>query len=131
MKVFQIVGGWCYNDMTQQFPTLADTEGRFAPDIIIVEAPDKVYEGWGYDDTKEGDERFIQPTPPEGWAYDEGSGTFYPEGETPPSQAPTTEERVYTLESENKLLKEQIAAQSEQLDFYEDCIAEMAEVVYA
>jgi predicted metal-dependent hydrolase len=43
----------------------------------------------------------------------------------------TTEEKVDDLESENKLLKQQIVAQSEQLDFYEDCIAEMAEVVYA
>lgn len=35
------------------------------------------------------------------------------------------------LESENKALKAQISAQSEQMDFYEECIAEMASVVYA
>ena len=35
------------------------------------------------------------------------------------------------LEAENKLLKEQIGAQAEQAEFYEDCIAEMATVVYA
>lgn len=29
------------------------------------------------------------------------------------------------------LLKAQIQAQSEQMEFYEDCIAEMAEIVYA
>ena len=32
---------------------------------------------------------------------------------------------------EMALLKAQIEAQSEQMDFYEDCIAEMAEIVYA
>ena len=51
-----------------------------------------------------------------------------PEPVDPP---PTTEERVATLEEENKLLKEQVSAQSNQMDFYEDCIAEMATVVYA
>lgn len=35
------------------------------------------------------------------------------------------------LEAENKLLKEQVAAQADQAEFYEDCIAEMASVVYA
>ena len=44
-----------------------------------------------------------------------------------PTPPPTVEE----LAEENKLLKMQIEAQSEQMDFYEDCIAEMASVVYA
>ena len=43
----------------------------------------------------------------------------------------TAEERISALEAENKLLKEQVSAQSDQMDFYEDCIAEMATVVYA
>ena len=51
-----------------------------------------------------------------------------PEPVDPP---PTTEKRVAALEAENKLLKEQVSAQSDQMDFYEDCIAEMAAVVYA
>ena len=51
-----------------------------------------------------------------------------PEPVDPP---PTTEERVAALEAENKTLKAQVSAQSEQMDFYEDCIAEMATVVYA
>lgn len=38
---------------------------------------------------------------------------------------------ITSLEEENKLLKAQVQAQSDQLDFYEECIAEMAEVVYA
>ena len=51
-----------------------------------------------------------------------------PEPVEPP---PTTDERVAALESENAMLKAQVSAQSDQMDFYEDCIAEMAAVVYA
>lgn len=40
---------------------------------------------------------------------------------------PTNEE----LAAENKLLKQQVSALTEQKSFYEDCIAEMAAVVYA
>lgn len=35
------------------------------------------------------------------------------------------------LESENAKLKQQVSALADQQSFYEDCIAEMAEVVYA
>ena len=54
-----------------------------------------------------------------------------PEPEPEPDPAPTTDERVVALEAENKTLKAQVSAQSEQMDFYEECIAEMASVVYA
>ena len=48
-----------------------------------------------------------------------------------PSTPPTLDDKVAELEEENKLLHAQMSAQSNQLDFYEDCIAEMAAVVYA
>ena len=54
-----------------------------------------------------------------------------PEPEPAPDPSPTTEDRVAALESENKTLKAKVSAQSEQMDFYEECIAEMATVVYA
>lgn len=54
-------------------------------------------------------------------------GTAY----VPPTPPPTIDERVTTLESENDLLKQQIKAASDQNDFLEDCIAEMAGIVYA
>lgn len=73
-----------------QFPTFQDTESRFAPDIIFVEAPDYVFEGWGYDETAEGDAHFIKPQAPEGFIYDERTGTFYPENE----EAPKTQEEI-------------------------------------
>lgn len=50
---------------------------------------------------------------------------------SPPAPPPTIDERVATLESENNLLKQQIKAASDQNDFLEDCIAEMAGIVYA
>lgn len=40
-------------------------------------------------------------------------------------------DRVMTLESDNNLLKQQLKAASDQNEFLEDCIAEMAEIVYA
>ena len=50
-----------------------------------------------------------------------------PEDERPQTPPPSNEE----LAAENKLLKQQVSALTEQQSFYEDCIAEMAEVVYA
>lgn len=75
MKIFQIVNGFCH--WCTPFKSLSETEG-FPPDCIFVEAPDYVNEQWGFDDTQEGDARFIHPEPPEGWAFDDDTGTFYP-----------------------------------------------------
>lgn len=50
---------------------------------------------------------------------------------SPPDPPPTIDERVTTLESDNNLLKQQLKAASDQNEFLEDCIAEMAEIVYA
>lgn len=49
----------------------------------------------------------------------------------PEPEPPTTDERLEKLENENKLLREQVSAQADQAEFYEDCIAEMAAIVYA
>ena len=51
-----------------------------------------------------------------------------PEPVEPP---PTTEERVASLEAENKLLMEQVKMQSQQQTFLEDCLLEISDVVYA
>lgn len=40
-------------------------------------------------------------------------------------------ERISELASENTMLTAQVSALSDQMDFYEECIVEMAEVVYA
>lgn len=78
MKIFQILNGFCHYDATPVHPTLEDTVGKYASDIVFVEAPDYVFEGWGYDETKEGDARFIQPTAPDGWKYNVATGQFIP-----------------------------------------------------
>ncbi len=82
MKIFQILGEVCHWDASNVISSLAEAEQRFAPDIVFVEAPDNVREGWGFDASLEGDARFIRPVPPEGWEYDEETGTFYVPGET-------------------------------------------------
>lgn len=43
----------------------------------------------------------------------------------------TNAERLKDLEADNNLLKQQLKAASDQNEFLEDCIAEMAEIVYA
>ena len=43
----------------------------------------------------------------------------------------TISAQLVQAEQENKLLKAQVSAATDQQAFYEDCIAEMAEVVYA
>lgn len=49
----------------------------------------------------------------------------------PEPEPPSTDERLEKLESENKLLREQVSAQADQAEFYEERIAEMAAIVYA
>lgn len=87
-KVFQIEHGICHWDATRLFPTVEATVGRFPPSVLFVEAPDEVFEGWGYLDGE-----FIKPTAPDGWVYDESNGTFYPEP-TPTEQR----EKAYNTE---------------------------------
>lgn len=50
---------------------------------------------------------------------------------TPKSREQLQEEKIAVLVAENKLLKAQNTAQSDRADFLEDCIAEMASLVYA
>ena len=85
MKLFQIYKGLCYRDVTTEHPTLQSTVGCYPPSVLFVETPDYVFQDWGYDDTQEGDARFIEPIPPEGWLYDPETGTFYENPDyTPP-----------------------------------------------
>ena len=65
---------------------------------------------------------------PSKWLYKDGNFEENPDYIQPEEKVvPTIEE----LAKENELMKVQIEAQSEQMDFYEDCIAEMASVIYA
>ena len=62
---------------------------------------------------------------PQAWKYVDGE--FIPNEE----YVEPTESDTPDLSKELDMLKKQIEAQSEQMDFYEDCIAEMASVIYA
>lgn len=84
-KVFQVVNGICY--WQTPYRSISETVGKYPKDCLFVEAPDYVFESWGYQEVDaEGNEltgeaRFIKPTPPEGWLYDDANGSFYPESE--------------------------------------------------
>lgn len=86
MRLFQIFNGLCYWDASNVVSSLEEAAERFAPDIIIVEAPDCVREGWGYDPDQNGDARFIRPEPPEGWEYDETTGSYFDPNYTPETE---------------------------------------------
>ena len=49
----------------------------------------------------------------------------------PEAPVPSTEDRITELESDKKLMDAQIQALSARNDFLEDCIAEMATIIYA
>ena len=53
------------------------------------------------------------------------------EKEHPAPEVKPTPKTNAELESENAKLKQQVSALADQQSFYEDCIAEMAEIVYA
>lgn len=53
------------------------------------------------------------------------------EQEHPAPEVKPTPKTNAELESENAKLKQQVSALADQQSFYEDCIAEMAEIVYA
>ena len=57
-------------------------------------------------------------------------GTIEVSGEFEPGEV-TPEERIAQLEDENKNLTAQVDALSFQLDFQEECLVEMANIVYA
>lgn len=120
MKIYQIIDGFCHWDATDQLKSLENAQSHFPPTDLFVEAPDYVFEGWGYDPLADGDARFIKPEPPVGWLYDDTTGTFYPENETPPSRKKTTAE----LAAENEQLRATITDLELALcDVYETMLA--------
>lgn len=79
MKIFIIFNHQCQNDITPLYKTIDEAKRRYDNKTLIVEAPEYVFENWGYDESKIGNERFIKPIASEGWLYDENTGTFYKE----------------------------------------------------
>lgn len=101
MKIFQILNSICWWDATSTVHTIDEAHEMFPPTDLFVEAPDYVFEGWGYDEHAEGDERFIRPEAPEGYLYDEATGTFYPE-----STQTEAEQLTATVEAMRAMLAE-------------------------
>ena len=94
MKIFQVVNNIVHYDMTHLYSSLVVAKSKYPATTQIIEAPDYVFEGWGFNPNENGDDRFIRPVPPEGWEYDEATGTFYD------PKFPTTQE---IAEAEAKL----------------------------
>ena len=76
-KLFYIKDGICFNDLTMLYTSLEQAKSYYSMGCTIVEAPDYVFEGWGFNPLEEGDKRFVKPETPEGFIYDERTGTFY------------------------------------------------------
>lgn len=112
MKIFQISNGFCYWDASRVVSSLEEASQRFAPDIEFVEAPDYVREGWGYDVLADGDARFVKPIPPDGWLYDDESGTFYKDGDYKPSELRCSAEemarKILDINKNSSAVEEQI-----------------------
>lgn len=104
MKVFQIMGRFCHWDATPVVTNLENAREMFAPDMEFVEAPDYVFEGWGFDPSAEGNARFIKPTPREGWLYDDKTGTMYRAEDIKPSEQKSNAE----LTAENAALQDTV-----------------------
>lgn len=94
MKIMQIENGFVHWDATRDVPDLNWAKEHYASNIVFVEAPDYVFEGWSFDETLEGDARFVVPTAPEGWHYDIDLGTFVQDGYEPPPKPPSAIENA-------------------------------------
>lgn len=77
MKLFQIFNNVVYYEMTGMYESLKEARSHYAPDIQIEEAPDYVFPGWSFDGSKQGDERFVQPIPGDGQAYNPETGEIW------------------------------------------------------
>lgn len=81
MKIFQVVDGVC--KWLTPFTSMKEVYDLYPPDLLFVQTPDWVGEGYTYDDSKLGDERFIMPEAPEGFIYDDETGELVEESKFP------------------------------------------------
>ena len=137
MKIFQVLDNFCYWETPYQ--SIDETVGKYASDIQFVEAPDHVFEGWGYINGE-----FIKPTAPEGFIYDDKTGTFYAAEDQPAifneRYEMLVQEKIrerYTSTDEYKVLRERLAGKDgseEQFNQYnqyvEQCKAEAYAEIY-
>ena len=74
-KVFQVLRG--HSLLATPYQSIEDVSSLNG---VFVEAPDYVFESWGFGRDSNGDFCFFEPIPPAGWVYDKSNGTFYQVG---------------------------------------------------
>ena len=118
--------------------SVIDAEGRHVT-YVLVKIRDKPLEDGGTEQVEEvqnytlkDGEQLVDASPPSMRQHAGSTGFISPiwEQEHPAPEIKPAPMSNAELEAENKLLKAQIAAQSDRADFVEDCIAEMAMQVY-
>ena len=130
--------------------SVIDAEGRHVT-YVLVKIRDKPLEDGGTEQVEEvqnytlkDGEQLVDASPPVMRTHAGSTGFLSPiwdgsdwqeiaawEQEHPAPEVKPTPMSNAELEAENKLLKQQVSALADQQSFYEDCIAEMAEIVYA
>lgn len=86
-KIFQIADGICA--WHTKYKSVRDAKSEYPPKSVFVEAPDYVFEGWGYIEYDEdgnpinGNNRFVKPIPEKGFIYDDETGKIVPDTELP------------------------------------------------
>lgn len=136
--------------------SVIDAEGRHVT-YVLVKIRDKPLEDGGTEQIEEvqnytlkDGEQLVDASPPSMRQHAGGTGFISPiwdgsqwaetatadeiaawEQEHPAPEVKPAPKTNAELESENAKLKQQVSALADQQSFYEDCIAEMAEIVYA
>ena len=141
---------------TEKHCSVIDAEGRHVT-YVLVKIRDKPLEDGGTEQIEEvqnytlkDGEQLVDAQPPVMRQHAGSTGFISPvwdgsqwaetaaadkiaawEKEHPAPEVVSTPKSNAELEAENATLRQQVSALADQQSFYEDCIAEMAEVVYA
>ena len=141
---------------TEKHCSVVDAEGRHVT-YVLVKIRDKPLEDGGTEQVEEvqnytlkDGEQLVDASPPVMRQHAGSTGFISPvwggsdwqetaaadeiaawEQEHPAPEVKPAPKTNAELESENAKLKQQVSALADQQSFYEDCIAEMAEIVYA
>jgi len=111
MKIMQVIDNLCWWDASSVVSSLEEARQKFAPDLVFVEAPDEVREGWGYNPRAKGKNRFLKPVAPDGYVYDEKTGTIVPEDNRTEEERLT--EKITALRAALEEAEAQLAALKE------------------
>lgn len=78
MKVVEIVDNTVHK-VYEQYASLAEARQYYASNIHLEEAPDDVFEGWGFNPNVSGDARYAKPSLLDGFEFDENGNIWHPE----------------------------------------------------